>query len=299
MRKTLANILTDSAAASPRFIALTGDHGYALFDALREHYPKQYLNVGVAEQAMIGIAAGLSQSGFHPVVYGLASFLPVRVVEQIKIDLCTSSLPCIILGDGAGLVYSTLGFSHQSGEDLSCLRGLPNIKLYTPADAHELRVCFAEAKTYKGPSYIRIGKADRPPLKAKCLNTEPYFTSRHSEKTVIVAHGSMSSVAEAIAAELGLSSISVPRIKPFPDDFGSLIAAFDHLIILEEHSLFGGLNSAIAEHLCFNQFKRPKVTPIALKDKFTEFAGDHQYALSEHGMSDTEVRDRIKIACAS
>ena len=296
MREVLSDILTDLAAKDPRFIVLTGDHGYALFDALRKLHPDQYLNVGVAEQAMIGIAAGMAQSGFRPIVYGLASFVPVRVVEQIKIDLCTSSLPCIILGDGAGLVYSKLGFTHQCGEDLACLRALPHIKLFTPADAHELTICFAEAYAHKGPSYIRIGKADRPPLKETCVDTDAYFTCKRSVQTLLIAHGAMSSVAESLALELNLSSLSMPRIKPFPENFGHLVAGFEHLIILEEHSLSGGLNSAVAEYLCFNDIKRPKVTPIALMDKFTEFAGDHQFALSEHDMSDHQVKERVKNA---
>lgn len=302
MRTVISKILVDSAAESKRFITLTGDHGYALFDAIRASHPSQYVNVGVAEQAMVGIAAGLARCDFLPLIYGLAAFVPLRVIEQIKIDLCTSPKPTIILGDGAGLVYSNLGLSHQCGEDIACLRALPNIHIYTPADGNEFIHCFSEAKKHQGPSYIRIGKADRPALKSTQKNefstTAPYFTVEGGLSTLLIAHGAMSSVAAAAATELGLSALSVPRIKPFPNEIGALMLPFNHVIVLEEHCIYGGLTSAICEHLCLKQQVLPKISSIALQDKFTEMAGNHQFALSEHGISDEEVREKIKLAIA-
>ena len=109
MRTILSNKITQSAVDNPKFVALTGDHGYALFDEIKKTRPEQFLNVGMIEQAMIGIAAGLSQVGHQTLVYGLASFIPMRVIEQIKLDICYNNLPVKIIGDGAGLVYSVLG----------------------------------------------------------------------------------------------------------------------------------------------------------------------------------------------
>ena len=299
MRLAIGKLIAELAENNQRFLALTGDHGYALFDEIRKSRPKQYINVGVAEQAMVGLAAGLARCDFLPLIYGLAAFVPLRVVEQIKLDLCTASLPVIIIGDGGGLVYSTLGFSHQAGEDIACLRSMPHIRIYTPADIHEFKICFSEAQNYRGPSYIRIGKSDRPELEfsKQHLTTESYFTQRGRLPAAIVAHGSMSSLAAHIAKESDLSSISVPRLKPFPTDLAKQIAPFSQLIVLEEHSVHGGLTSAICEHLCLNQLNIPKISSLTLLDKFTEFAGDYQFALSEHGMSDPEVMAKVKSIC--
>ena len=123
----------------PRVLLLTGDHGYALFDEFRQVCPDQYLNAGVAEQNMVGVAAGLAKGGFRPIVYGLSAFVPVRVLEQIKMDVCYESLPVVFIGDGAGVVYSSLGTSHQSTEDVAALRGLPNLSILSPADDLEMR----------------------------------------------------------------------------------------------------------------------------------------------------------------
>src|SRR5471032_813974 len=114
MRDAFSNALVAAAKNDPKVLLLTGDHGYALFDAFRKSCPDQYINCGIAEQNMVGVAAGLAKAGFKPVVYGLAAFVPIRVLEQIKIDVCYENLPVTLIGDGAGVVYAQLGTSHQS-----------------------------------------------------------------------------------------------------------------------------------------------------------------------------------------
>ena len=118
MRKTLSDLLVQVTLKDPRIIVMSGDHGYALFDDIREKCPTQFMNCGVAEQNMVGVAAGLAKAGFRPIVYGLAAFVPIRVLEQIKIDVCLENAAITFLGDGAGFVYSSLGSSHQCFEDI-------------------------------------------------------------------------------------------------------------------------------------------------------------------------------------
>ena len=129
MRDAFSKSLVDIAKKDPNVILLTGDHGYALFDEFRKIIPNQYINAGIAEQNMVGMAAGLARVGFRPFVYGLSAFIPIRVLEQIKIDIAHDNLPIVLLGDGAGFVYSHLGTSHQSTEDISATRSLPNLTI--------------------------------------------------------------------------------------------------------------------------------------------------------------------------
>src|SRR5882757_4836415 len=119
MRAAFSKSLVEAGLRDPRVLLLTGDHGYALFDEFRRVCPRQYINAGVAEQNMVGVAAGLAKAGLRPVVYGLSAFVPVRVLEQIKLDVCYEQLPVVFIGDGAGVVYSTLGASHQCTEDIA------------------------------------------------------------------------------------------------------------------------------------------------------------------------------------
>src|SRR5207253_6713541 len=153
MRAAFSKALVQAAQADDRLILLTGDHGYALFDEFRRCCPGQYLNAGVAEQNMVGVAAGLAKGGLRPVVYGLSAFVPIRVLEQIKLDVCYQALPVIFIGDGAGVVYSTLGSSHQSTEDVAALRALPHMSILSPADAHEMTACMNLAFGANSPVY--------------------------------------------------------------------------------------------------------------------------------------------------
>ena len=159
MRDTLAELMTRQAKADPSFIVLTGDHGDALFREYRGRYPGQFLNCGIAEQNMVGVAAGLYKTGFTPVVYGLAAFVPMRVMEQIKLDICFSPKRVVFIGDGAGTeMYGSLGASHQCVEDVECLRTLPQMTIYEPETPEELKMAFNGALTLHGPSYIRISQ---------------------------------------------------------------------------------------------------------------------------------------------
>src|SRR5438067_7170191 len=164
MRDVFARLLVEAMQSDPRVLVLTGDHGYALFDDLRRQCSGQYINAGVAEQNMVGVAAGLAKGGFRPVVYGLSAFVPVRVLEQIKLDVCYEELPIVFIGDGAGVVYSHLGTSHQSTEDIAALRALPDIAILSPADEHEMSACVGLALEAGRPVYLRMGKADLGPV---------------------------------------------------------------------------------------------------------------------------------------
>jgi transketolase len=295
MRSVLSEKIVSSAKEDSNFIVLSGDHGYALFDAIRKERPNQFINVGVAEQAMIGYAAGLAKTGFRPLVYGLSAFIPLRVLEQMKMDVCYSSLPVTFLGDGAGLVYSTLGSSHQCAEDLACLRPLPNMTIYSPCDAIELATCFDEARSLKGPAYIRIGKSDRPVVNKKSLeSTLPHVVHSGSKELCLIATGAMVSPAQEFGIKNDVTVISVPRIKPFSDTIFEFGKKFKTWAVLEEHSRYGGLFSSVAERMCEQSHIRPRVVSLSLQDKFAEHCGSYQYALSEHELSDQDLEKRLQ-----
>lgn len=297
MRELLSELIAASAEASPDSIVLSGDHGYALFDAIRRRTPDQFVNVGVAEQGMVGMAAGLARVGFRPLVYGLAAFVPMRVLEQIKIDVCLSRLPVVFLGDGAGLVYSTLGASHQCAEDIACLRPLPYLQIFSPCDAEELRACYREATASLLPSYIRIGKSDRPVVNHDSLeSTRPHFVRRsESSENCLVAAGSMVAPCASIAEALDISCLSVPKIKPLDSDILQTLSPFRRAIIIEEHSRHGGLAAAILERTAEDLVpsRIPLIRSVALDDRFSELCGSYQHALSEHRLDDSQLLARV------
>lgn len=296
MREMLSHLIATNAERDARFLALSGDHGYALFDAIRTRRPDQFINAGIMEQAMVGIAAGLAKTGFRPLVYGLAAFIPLRVLEQIKMDVCYSRLPVIFIGDGAGLVYSTLGSSHQCGEDIAALRPLPDMRIYAPCDEHELQASFQEALDHAGPAYIRVGKSDRPAVNTAARpDTAAYVThqSANREDACIVTMSSMSGLGQTLAIEYGVTSVSVFRLKPLAARALELLAPFDRLIVLEEHSRHGGLASTLADAFIDAELPVPRMHVMCLQDHFARHCGSYQYALSEHRLADADIRERI------
>ncbi len=295
MRAAFSRELVAAAQADERVVLLTGDHGYALFDDFRKACPHQYINAGVAEQNMVGVAAGLAKAGLRPVVYGLSAFVPVRVLEQIKIDVCYEQLPVTFIGDGAGLVYSTLGTSHQSFEDMACLRAIPHVDILSPADASEMTAAMRFATTHHGTVYLRMGKADLGPvhdappvLERGCLL--PVRRGRHP--VAIVATGSMVQTALMLGRELDASVWSAPWIKPLDlDGLSSLAHTHRALVSLEEHSTAGGLGSALLEGL--SEAGCPPLLRIGIGERFSSTCGSHAHALHEHGLDPDAVRSRV------
>ena len=297
MRNAFSDALVNAAKADPRVLLLTGDHGYALFDPFRKACPDQYINCGVAEQNMVGVAAGLAKAGFRPVVYGLAAFVPVRVLEQIKIDVCYENLPVILIGDGAGLVYSHLGTSHQSTEDIACTRALPEMMVLSPADRFEMSAAMQLAFRSASPVYLRMGKSDRGDVHAGPVQLQAgdlLQVRQGKSRIAMLATGSMVRTALDIVDQgLDAEVWSVPSIKPLsPAAISGIASRADRLITLEEHSVIGGLGAAVAETISI-QHPRP-LCRIGIEDRFSNKCGTWDYLLTEHQIDTAAVKRRIE-----
>ncbi|PBI87022.1 transketolase [Variovorax sp. KBS0712] len=295
MRAAFSAALVEAASRDERVVLLTGDHGYALFDEFRKRCPDQYINAGIAEQNMVGVAAGLAKAGFRPIVYGLSAFVPVRVLEQIKIDVCYEKLPVIFTGDGAGLVYSTLGTSHQSFEDIACLRGVPHIDIMSPCDAHELTACMSTALALESPVYMRMGKADLGAVHVQApslVRGELVRVQEGNAPVQLIATGSMVKAACALGAELGVPVWSAPWIKPLDaGQLSSLAAQSRAIVTLEEHSAAGGLGAAVLEAI--SETTPVPVLRIGVGERFSETCGSYAHAMREHGLDLASVRARV------
>lgn len=297
MRDAFSNTLVKLAQADKNLLLLTGDHGYALFDEFRKKCPDQYINAGIAEQNMVGMAAGLARIGFRPFVYGLSAFIPIRTVEQIKLDIAHDNLPVVLLGDGAGLVYSHLGTSHQSTEDIACTRAIPGLQVLSPSDRFEMSACMEYAYSENCPVYIRMGKADRGDI-----HISSNFSLKHGsllpiykgdqKKPGLIATGSMVSTALILGKEYNLSVWSAPLIKPISiDSVCSAASECNGLVTLEEHSVLGGLGATITE--ITSHYYPIKVLRIGVEDRFSEHCGTHEYLLKEHKIDLKSVREKI------
>ncbi len=298
MRTAFSEALVRLGKADPRVVLLTGDHGYALFDEFRKHCPHQYFNAGIAEQNMVGMAAGLARAGFIPFVYGLAAFVPIRVLEQIKLDIAHDQLHVVLLGDGAGFVYSHLGTSHQSTEDIAVTRAIPQLTVLSPADRFEQTLCMDWAYRAKSSVYLRMGKSDRgdvhtSPVDERMGSLLPVRVGKPGG-VAFLATGSMVKTAKQLAdSQFTDSSIwSVPSIKPIDVAAVALICAKSRAVVtMEEHTIFGGLGSLVAEISA--EHTPARILRIGVSDRFSEFCGTYDYLLQEHGLDFSSVQAKV------
>jgi transketolase len=298
VREAFSNSLVRLAVADHKVLLLTGDHGYALFDEFRKRCPDQYINAGIAEQNMVGMAAGLARVGFRPFVYGLAAFVPIRTLEQIKLDIAHDNLPVVLLGDGAGFVYSHLGTSHQSTEDIACARAIPNLKVLSPADRFEMTASMAYAYAANGPVYLRMGKSDRGDVHNGDFPIVPghlvLVKAGTSGGETLIATGSMVCTALEVARELlpQANVWSAPLIKPLDvEHLVDICRGSRAVITMEEHSTLGGLGSLIAEVVSERGLVR--LLRIGVPDRFSEHCGRYDYLLSEHGLDRVSVGAKV------
>lgn len=297
MRDVLSNFLATKATLDENFFVMSGDHGYALFDEIRKKAPDQFINTGVTEQALIGAAAGMAKTGKRIVAYGLASFLPIRVLEFIKMNICYERLPVIILGDGAGTVYTTLGASHQCGEDIAALRTLP-VKIFSPADKIEMDLCLEQAFLENMPCYIRIGKSDKPIVhtqKIPAILSSCFPLRKNHSSSAIFATGSMVSTALELGDRFNIDVYTCP-VLTFSRDNELLkhISQYKQVISLEEHSVFGGLGSILADLIAENGLSI-KLQKHGIREYFTKGCGSYEYAIKFHQLDFQSIEEKINL----
>lgn len=297
MRSVFSKCIVDAAKADPKVLILTGDHGYALFDDFRKSNPEQFINAGIAETNMVGVAAGLAKAGFKPIVYGLSAFVPIRVLEQIKIDICYEGLPVILIGDGAGVVYSSLGSSHQSTEDIAALRAIPNISILSPCDKAEMQYAMDFATQFKSPVYIRMGKSDTGDVHTNSIEEKIgnlISINKGSEEIHFIATGSMVKTAISLSEQFDNPSVwSAPTIKPINEiQIRCLAQTGNTIVVFEEHSTTGGLGSTVAEIVA--EIGGCRVIRLGISDRFSKKCGSYDYLLKEHEIDKLSLQQKLQ-----
>ncbi|MCX5856262.1 MAG: transketolase, partial [Deltaproteobacteria bacterium] len=276
MRSAFAQELTDLAASDERVILLIGDIGNHMFDDYQEKFPSRFINCGIAEANMVSMAAGLAICGMRPFIYTFTAFDTTRCFEQIRVDLCYQNLPVVIIGLGGGLTYAPLGPTHYICEDIAIMRSLPNMTVLCPGDAVEVRCSIRGAMKQNGPVYIRIGKKNEPVVHKETPEFQigKAITCKPGNDVCIITTGTI--LPNALKArellkgkKISALVVHFHTIKPFDlTTLSSVFSQFDLVVTLEEHSLIGGLGSAIAEWYVDNSEINVKLLRLGTRDEF-------------------------------
>ncbi len=262
----------------------------------QEEDPSRYFEMGIAEQDMMGFAAGLALSGHRPFAHSFAVFCAGRGYDVIRQSICIPGLNVKIVGSNPGLSDTTDGATHQMVEDLSLMRALPNMRVYSPSDAVETGLLFDEMAKVDGPSYMRLCRQDLPVLTDES-SYKPGKVQRHRNGTdiCVIANGSLVAKALAAAEELSASGISakvlsIGTIKPL--DIEGLLhetKGVKGVVVAEEHSVIGGLGSAVAEALAGNRPTRMEF--VGMKDVFGTMSYNYEVLLEHFGLSTAAIRE--------
>ena len=256
MRNAFIEELIAAAEHNPRIALVVGDLGFSVVEAFATRFPERFFNSGVAEQNMMGLAAGLASEGFHVFVYSIANFPTFRCAEQIRNDVDYHQLSVTVVAVGGGLSYGNMGYSHHAVQDYALMRALPHMLIAAPGDPMEVRACLRYLVANPGPSYLRLGKAGEPCLHSTVPEVAPgrWLCVREgtaSGATFLSTGGTLELVTTVRDRQPALAGHAVHSLplwgmgcKPLQ---GPQVQPFQQVITVEDHLLDGGFGSWMLE----------------------------------------------------
>jgi transketolase len=249
MRTAFINELVTQARIHPEIFLMVGDLGFSVVEPFAAEFPDRFLNAGIAEQNMMGMAAGLASEGYHVFTYSIANFPTLRCLEQFRNDVCYHNFPVTIVAVGAGLAYGNLGYSHHAVQDIACLRGMPNIQIMSPCDPGETKVALRHLVSNPGPSYLRLGKAGEPELRVSgSFVRGPILVagSAQSRQAVVTTGSILGEALRAAASVEDVAVYSIPVIAPVTGSDLEALWKHGRIITVEEHVRQGGLGELVS-----------------------------------------------------
>lgn len=294
MRSAFINTLMELAANDSRIWLLTGDLGYSVLEPFAAQFPERYINAGVAEQNMTGMAAGIAASGGIVFTYSIANFPVARALEQIRNDICYHNLSVKVVAVGGGLAYGAQGYSHHAVEDLAFTRVLPNMSVVAPADPFETRALTRALVATPGPAYLRLGKAGEAAVHSGDLELAigESITVRDGDDCTIFSTGGV--LGEAVRAHtllaaegIGARVVSLPTVQPL--DAAAVLGAARRgpIVTIEEHAE-GGLASAVGD-LLIDAGVPVHMKAIRLPRTPRSCAGSQEWLRAQYGVTAEHV----------
>jgi transketolase len=301
VRDAFIGVLTELAPQHPEILFLSGDLGFGVLNEYIAKFPRQFLNVGVAEQNMSGLAAGLAMEGHTVFTYSIGNFPTLRCLEQIRNDICYHDANVKIVCVGGGMSYGAVGFSHHATEDLAILRSLPGMLVLSPCDLWEAAEASRYLLSHRGPAYLRLDKSTAPVTvrQDEIFRPGSIRTVREGFDVTLAATGGI--LGEALLAADSLAEqgihcrvLSVHTIKPLDTD--TLAAAASEtggIISIEEHTVDGGLGGAIAESLMEAGVFPGFFVRMGLRNTFSSVIGSQKYLRKVYSLDAASITQTV------
>ena len=302
MRDAFVRVLLEEMERNRRILLITGDLGFGVLQPVWDRFPDRIINAGIAEQGMVGMAAGLAATGKIVLVYSIGNFPTLRPLEQIRNDCAYAKANVKIVCVGGGFVYGSLGMSHHATEDLAVMRALPDVACFAPGDPAETEAVTREVIRREGTCYLRLGRGNEPRVHEGPVtgwsSPAPLTIREGTQIAMLSAGGILTQTAEAaeILAEKNISAevVSFPCIKPMDrETVRRLTERFPVLMTVEEHNVTGGFGSAVCE-IAAELGNGCRVIRIGLQDCYTATVGNQQYLREVYGMDAKSIAEKAE-----
>lgn len=295
MRNAFFTHLHEQMQTDERIFLLCADMGLGLVDKFQANFPTRVLNVGICEQNMVGVAAGLCNLGFHPFCYTISNFLIHRCFEQIRNDICLHKHPITLVGTSTGFDNGMLGATHQVLDDIGCLKALPDMNIYSPSSASFIPGLFQELLNVGQPAYVRIGKGD---AKAEPFpqGLNGFVHDNKKSDTVLVSHGTtLSNCLKAKDLADNCSVFCFNKIKPLnPVDTASLFGRFKRIVVVEDHFVTSGLYDSLCRAAVEQRAVGLELVPLGPSEIYDTAVGDAEFFAQRYGFTAQQIAERLK-----
>lgn len=301
MRIVFMNYLIEQAEQDPLLYLVVGDVGFSVVEKFQERFPERFINAGVAEQNMIGFAAGLAMAGKHVYVYSIVPFACMRNFEQIRIDVCYQNLPIKIVGNGGGFSYGQAGVTHHALEDVAIMRSLPGMTVIAPGSKREVHDLMPLIHQHQGPLYLRLSTNQE-----LCVYPEN-VTIQLGKAVEIIPHDEILFLATGNALDLGYllikqleilgvyaGLVSMPTIKPLDVEFFmQRKKKCKAIFTIEEHSVIGGLGEAVGSLLAGLEGEKIVFQAFGVQDFYFHEVGSREYLKEKSGLTPQAIIPQV------
>jgi transketolase len=294
MRNTAAKKVYEYCKENENGFLISGDAGFGVWEDFQDDMPKQYINTGINEAAMTGLAAGLSLSGHKVFIYNIIPFLIMRNYEQVRVDIAYQNLPVVFIGIGSGLTYAPAGMTHYSVEDIALAKTMPNLNIISPSDPIQVEKAMQYAIASKNPTFIRISRSGEPSIFKKDIDIAKPIILKEASKKAILFHGSI--IDEVLEASKELDDcaiISMPMIAPLDEkEVRKILKNYEEVYIIEEHFEEGGLGSILSDFAQKNSIKI-NIKKIAIKNHYIHDIGNCNHLRKKFGINSESIIKRV------
>ena len=302
MRSVFNRVLVERAKLDPRIYMVLADIGYGEIEPFANAFPERFINCGVAEQNMAGVACGVALEGNIAITYSIANFPTLRCLEQIRNDSCYHNANVKVVIIGGGLAYGPLGVSHQATEDIAIMRALPNMVVLCPCDFAEAEAAVHAMLDHPGPVFYRCGYKKEPPVHQGPIDFQlgKAIQVRDGGDLTFLFTGTIGNQVTPVVAALEKAGVhcrvlSLHTVKPI--DREAILAAAREtggLVVVEEHQCIGGLGGAVAEVLVSECVAPKRFLHIALPDQYISKVGAHGWLLDQFGLSSPKILASVR-----